>query len=815
MTFKHILPIVCLMSVPTVSVAAPDTVKDSLEVVKSVANTPAELLKGEASGVRVSVTDGSPNGAINVFIRGLNTIRGDSQPLWVVDGAIISSSINLNLDAFYENGSTNANGDLLPDYSGRSYTAPINNFGWLNPYEIESIEVIKDLSATALYGMSGANGVIVVKTKRARSKDNSIYWHSNVGVDFPSVRGDAFKTGIRQTHEIGISGVSDHQSYYNVSGFFRHNDAAVRNAGSTSGSLTVCFETQASNVFKFGLHSFLNRGEMESSSGTNYIGAPSMMIVSRYPESFPYDSPAGWLKDYDDIAQDYRTVNSVWLQVNFLKNLYLKMTAGADCQNQTRYFWYGAGTSFGRDFKGATAILGNTLMNYNVKAELNYNRNISVAHHLTAACAFDMNGYLNKTNSMCGTEFDFEYLRGLGISSSASLHSIRKLSREYGQYGIYGLLEYDYDRLSGARIIVRADKTPGFDLGYTLFPSGEAYIDLHNAFFKDNKALSSLKIKAGYGSAGRETVLPYECIPMYISDVAAVEPGTEVYHDGFNRLISRETNAGLDIGFSNDRFLMSVKYYDKQTTDMFKIYDFGKLLATQWQRSSIWNIRDFRESTLRNRGVETDIYVDAVNNRHLHWTICGNAAYNINKILLLDTKDAGRQELVSGKYYGANLSGSTISSASGYKTDETGRIVGSRVSALGNTIPRFIGGLGTRLTAGNITLDARFSGAAGFNIVNANPAAVSGISLIPASYIEPGDYLRLDHIYASYDMPFLSSHVKRLCVSLSAHNLLYLSRYSGWNADVNSFGPTVRSHGVDYGSYPLCRIYVLGISVNF
>ena len=112
MTFKHILPIVCLMSVPTVSVAAPDTVKDSLEVVKSVANTPAELLKGEASGVRVSVTDGSPNGAINVFIRGLNTIRGDSQPLWVVDGAIISSSINLNLDAFYENGSTNANGSI-------------------------------------------------------------------------------------------------------------------------------------------------------------------------------------------------------------------------------------------------------------------------------------------------------------------------------------------------------------------------------------------------------------------------------------------------------------------------------------------------------------------------------------------------------------------------------------------------------------------------------------------------------------------------------------------------------------------------------
>ena len=133
--------------------SAKSIVVDTLGGTKSVAASPAELLKGELSGVRVSSVDGSPNGLYNVNVRGLNTLRGDSQPLWIVDGAVIGSSINQNLNAFYLTGGSTINGDKLPDYSGRSYTYPVGNFAWLNPYDIESIEVLKDLSATSLYGM--------------------------------------------------------------------------------------------------------------------------------------------------------------------------------------------------------------------------------------------------------------------------------------------------------------------------------------------------------------------------------------------------------------------------------------------------------------------------------------------------------------------------------------------------------------------------------------------------------------------------------------------------------------------------------------
>ena len=129
MNSKRILAVIGLLSLPAALMNAGDIVKDTTDFDRNVASSPAELLKGEISGVRVSSLDGNPNGAFNVNIRGLNTLRGDSQPMWIVDGAVIGSSVNHNLNAFYLNGDITINGDLLPDYSGRSYTAPVGNFG--------------------------------------------------------------------------------------------------------------------------------------------------------------------------------------------------------------------------------------------------------------------------------------------------------------------------------------------------------------------------------------------------------------------------------------------------------------------------------------------------------------------------------------------------------------------------------------------------------------------------------------------------------------------------------------------------------------
>lgn len=765
---------------------------------KSIATSPAELLRGKMSGVRVSATDGNPNGHYNVNIRGLNTLRGDSQPLWIVDGAVIGSYVNHNLDAFYLSGGTTINGDQYPDYSGRSYTSPVGNFGWLNPYEIESIEVIKDMSAAALYGMQGANGVIIVKTRKPVSGEHNVWLNSNVGVDMSSQNGDAFKNGIITTHDIGINGLFGTNSFYNISGFLRYDDTAVMNTGSTSGAVSVNMETMANEIFQFGLNSRLHYGNYTSSSGTNFIGSPSTMILARYPEAFEKDKLGDWIKSYDDEVLDCRTVNSVWLNINFHRTLSLKLSGGADYQNQTRYIWFGNSTSFGKEFSGATSILNNSLMNYNFKGELKFNRNFAVKHHLQAAAAFDLNGYNNRTNAMCGTDFDLPYLRGKGLSSSGSIHAIRKFETAYTRMGGYAFLGYDFDGYFGVTGALRADYTLRFDDGCILLPSGEAFVDFHKIFLGGSKAVSTLKLSGGYGKAGKEMVLPYEYLPAYMSNIPEIEVGSEPYFDGINRLISEEWNIGLNMGFVQDRINLAFKYYDKKTDDSFRIYNFGKVLANMWVGTSMHEIFHERTSSLSNNGFEIDADFTFLNNSNVKWTARANAAYNLNEITLLDALDFNLPEIVKGKYLSEYAVGEPV-----------GQIFSE------NTLPKISGGFGTTFSVKGFTLDADFSGAGGFKLINANKLVESGLDYFSPDILERGDYLRLDCLSLSYRVPLRVRWIRSFKVNLSAHNLFTITDYSGWNPDVNSFGVNVRSYGIDYGSYPLRRQIVFGVSFRF
>ena len=799
MNLKRILATGCAMVLMVLSLSANPVEADTLGGIRSVATSPADLIRGEISGVRVSSVDGGANGFQNVHVRGLNTLRGDSQPLWIVDGVVMGSSANDNLDAFYLSGGLTANNDVLPDYSGQAYTSPIGGFGWLNPYDIESIEVLKDVSATALYGMRGANGVIIVKTRKPKAGEYNIRLDSNVGMETSPEKGDAFKTGILTTHSIGVDGLLGTNSFYSVSGFIRHSKGAVRNTGSTAGGVSVNLETSANSILQFGINSRLAYGDYLSASGVNYIGAPSMMLLSLYPDAFGDMKAGDYVGSHEDEAIDYRTVNSVWLNVNILRNLKLRISGGVDYQNQTRYVWYGKETPFGKKFNGAASILNNSLLNYNVKGELTYERSFAVKHHLQAALAFELNGDENRTNAMCGTDYTNPSLKAKGMTSTGSIQSVRKFIRHYGQMGGYVSVGYDYDGFAGIRGAVRSDYTMKYDRHELWLPSAEAFVDFKRIFLGQSEAVSTLKLSGGYGWAGREKVLPYQYLTSYILDVPEVDPGTEPYFDGMNRIISKEYNVGIDLGFLGDRYNVSLKYYDKNTSDDFKVYNFGKRLVNQWTETKNWKVHQERITSIRNSGFELDADFRFIQNRNLTWTLRMNAAYNINRAFDFDSKDVNDSAIVKdGSYIAESAEGRSLSEVLGH-----------------NTLPKVHGGLGTTLSLYGITLDADFSGAAGFSIFNAGKMLQKGEVKIAEDLVERGDYLRLDNLTVSYDVPLNVKWIKDLKVNLSAHNLFTVTGYSGWNPDVNSFGVTARSYGVDYGAFPLCRQFVLGVSFRF
>ena len=144
-----------------------------------------------------------------------------------------------------------------------------------------------------------------------------------------------------------------------------------------------------------------------------------------------------------------------------------------------------------------------------------------------------------------------------------------------------------------------------------------------------------------------------------------------------------------------------------------------------------------------------------------------------------------------------------------------GEISDADKKILGNTIPVINGGLGSTLRYKNFTLDFQFTGAAGFCIANLNKVIAEGRTKLSSRYVEKGDYLRLSNVSFAYNLPIRWKKMHDVKVFVSGQNLLTLTGYSGWNPDVNCFGSSIMSNGVDYGSYPTVRSFVLGVSAKF
>ena len=140
------------------------------------ANSFDQMMQGKVAGVQITQTSGAPGGNVNVLIRGVNSITGGNQPLYVVDGYAIGTSGGGNVSS-YASGSYSVDGLI-----GASGINRINPLSTINPSDIESIQILKDASATAIYGSRGANGVVIINTKRGRSGKANINFEHSTGL---------------------------------------------------------------------------------------------------------------------------------------------------------------------------------------------------------------------------------------------------------------------------------------------------------------------------------------------------------------------------------------------------------------------------------------------------------------------------------------------------------------------------------------------------------------------------------------------------------------------------------------------------------
>jgi len=423
-------------------------------------NTVDALLQGRAAGVQVSSNAGAPGGAISVRIRGTNSLRGNNEPLYVIDGVIINTAAEDVSDA-----STDAN-DMLSQQNGLT---------GLNPRDIESMEILKDASATAIYGSRGANGVVLITTKKGKSDQDKakveVYsttdfsWISKkidilspleyvgyqneldilhgAGPGYLVNNGEVFNityttdangvvtpvTGTTPLKQIdwqdemyalavssntglSLSGQNKATNYYFSAGY-NNTNGIVETTHIRQGDLRLNLTTDLTPKLKFenrGLlmyhkGSFANGGSRSGGtrSFTKQILSYSPIIdytTSNNTEDLDLEvsNPYAWLTDYDDLTEEIRANIATSLEYQIIKGLKYKIQGGADYRSKDRSRWYGTEIFAGSQSNGKANYSNLTRYSYTINSILTYNKKIAGKSNLnaTAAVTYDGNNLKNE-----------------------------------------------------------------------------------------------------------------------------------------------------------------------------------------------------------------------------------------------------------------------------------------------------------------------------------------------------------------------------------------------------------------------------------
>ncbi|NDP20911.1 MAG: TonB-dependent receptor [Paludibacter sp.] len=607
-----------------------------------------EALQGRASGVQITSNNGEPGGSMTVKIRGGSSINASSTPLYVVDGFP---------------------GAFLPQ-----------------PEDIESMEILKDASSTAIYGSRGANGVIMITTKKGSKGNKRIEYNASYSeqsitkridlmnaqefLDFnktfyPTYVSDGFDTdwqdvifqkGNVQTHQISLSGGSDNANYY-VSGSYYNQDGLIIGSGYEKMSITSNVNLKVNEKFNVGVNLFAQRtGQdgvltQESSGGAAQAGVigsalrfmpdqgiykPDGVTYSLAKLGDPIDNP------YTVLHENTRNVISDRFQTNLsgeyfiLKNLSFKSTFGITTKNDRTGTYASSLTSLAAGKGNAsmsasknTSIVSEDYFNFNQTFAENHKINVMAGY----SYANDWDENWGATSNAFITDAFTYWNMGAG-TVTPSIATSKLISEQLTSF--YGRLNYSFSNRYLLTVTSRYDGSSKFSKNHkwAFFPSGSFAWNMHNENFMQNqKLISQWKWRASYGVVGNQAINSYQTLARLTPvlsivngvPVTAVLPSA-VANDNLKWESTASANIGIDIGFLKNRISLTVDAYRNVTKDLL----FSVNLPPY---SGIFN-QIQNVGKLENKGLEFSVNSKNITGK-FEWNTDFNISFNKNKILEL------------------------------------------------------------------------------------------------------------------------------------------------------------------------------------
>ena len=847
------------------------TVSSEELVGKTNQGTVDGALYGKIPGVNITSSSGAPGGGFALRLRGISSINGNNQPLFILDGVYLNNN-EIPSGLRFASGANRGNEENAP-----------NRIADLDPNDIENIEVLKGASAAAIYGTRANAGVIIITTKKGRAGETKISlsqnlgfaqisnrlgmrdWNaSNVEAAFGAAEVVKFNnainsfglidyedeiygnTGIISDSKVSISGGNDKTQFY-VGTSYRDEEGIIKNTGFDRFSIRANIDHKISNTFELSSSSNFIQGQSrrsftgnENEGGLSYgytlsFTRPWINLFpdssGNYPNNPNYAGNPIFVRDQAKNNDDNnRLIQSLKLTTKIIDSdkdkLRMIWSGGLDfLANETYVYVPETHQAQNGGDNGFIGVGKNNFKNYNLLGLGVWNRDA-----LDGALALTTQGgvsYLKRDADIVFNQAT-QLIPGQTTLSQGSAQAISQTQSQIEEFGYFGQIEGNYKNQLIATLGYRADKSTlnGDPNKFYGFPKASLAVNIQNFGDWNNSAIDQLKLRAAYGETGSSA--SFGSIFTSLNSVAiGGNGGSSIAALRGDANIEPETSQELEVGIDL-RFIQKIglelSYYNRNVKDL--------ILSRSLPTSSGFSRETTNLADLENRGIEVGLNIDAFNNERFSWNSGIQFWFNRSEITRLDVP--AFPQPVAG--FGLGLG--TFYIQQGQPVTQLVGNVNGTPTQIGNVEPDFQISFNNNFTIAknldvgflihwkeggeNINLSKLLSDLGGVTPDLDTPEGQTRASLgfVPERFIEPAAYMRLREAAIYYTLPentfsWMSQDISSVKLGLTGRNLLTITDYSSYDPETSVNGGGGLSSGIEVTPYPNSRQFLFSLNVNF
>ncbi|TXB68918.1 SusC/RagA family TonB-linked outer membrane protein [Phaeodactylibacter luteus] len=812
-------------------------------------------LYGKMTGVNIVSTSGAPGGGIAMRLRGVSSLTGNNQPLFIIDGVYIS---NVEIP----NGLRFASGANAGNEENAS-----NRIADLNPEDIESIEVLKGASAAAIYGTRANAGVVIITTKQGKAGKTKVRFEQDFGANTiqryagrrqytadeveaafgaderklfeeAQAAGEIFdyekeiygNTGFISDSRLSVSGGNDKTVFYfNTS--YRDEEGIIENTGFDRFSMRLNVDHKITDKIRIGvntnyINSFASRSftgnENEGGLSYGYNLAFTRDWVNLFPDelgNYPFNPNAAgnpiFVRDNTlNEERNNRLISGANLEINLFQNdqTVVKVTGNAGLDflfNET--FVYVPETHQGQVGRqnGFIGAGRNKAFNYNyqsflvvdhfTESNINFNTQVGVSY-----LNFDRNFVLNQATQLIPGQ--------RSLDNAGAQEIIQTLGTEE-EFGFVAQEQINFDDKIIGTLGIRFDKSSlnGDPNKYFAFPRASLAVNVANFDFWNVGAVSQFKLRAAYGETGSSAAfgsLFTSLVSTNIDGQVGVRAGGSLGDANLEPETSQELEFGADIGILDNKLNLGITYYIRDVENL--LYQNSLPTSTGFVNESR------RDLDLRNQGLEISLGLTPVRTESFTWNSNVNYWFNRSEVTRLGVPPFVPPGVAFGLGLGTFFveQGQPITQFKGNGPE--GPIT------IGDSEPDFQLGWFNQIKIGkNIDFNFLTHWKQGGDVLNLTRLLTDLGGVTPEEYsdlegyIEDGSYFRLREVGLYYTLPKFTNAISRLRVGVSGRNLITLTDYSSYDPEVSTKGGSGLSNSIEVTPFPSSRQAYFHITAEF